>query len=101
MFEAYAIHTTQVPRLIGVPDVPASRPLVVCHIGQPPHLGLAKAQRLAADDKSQPLLVPVFIAAVAVCLPDGWRNEPDLFVIANRLDRAVAGLCKFANAHFT
>ncbi len=80
--------------------VSAGRLFSMSEISQSPHFVLAKSKFLAAKDELQPFLVRVFIAAIAVRPTDGLWQQSDLFVVPDSLYRAIAGPCKFTDAHF-
>lgn len=80
--------------------VSAGRLFLMSEISQSPHFALAKSKFLTAKDELQPLLVRVFIAAIAVRPTDGLWQQSDLFIVPDGRCRAIAGPCKFTDAHF-
>jgi len=80
--------------------ISAGRLFLMSEISQSPYFVLAKSKFLTAKDELQPFLVRVFIAAIAVRPTDCSWQQSDLFVVADGLRRAIAGPCKFTDAHF-
>ena len=79
--------------------VSAGRLLLMGEVSQSPHFDLAEPKFLATKDEPQPFLVRVVIAAVTVCPTSGLWQQPYFFVVPDGLSRAIAGPCKFADAH--
>ncbi len=79
--------------------VSAGRLFLMSEISQSPYFVLAKSKFLTAKDELQPFPVRVLIAAIAVGPTDCSWQQSDLFVVADGLRRAIAGPCKFTDAH--
>ena len=80
--------------------VSAGRLFLMSQISQSPHFALTKSKFFTAEDELQPFLMRVIIAAIAVRPTDGLWQQLDFFVVPDGLYRAIAGPCKFTNAHF-
>ncbi len=80
-------------------NVVACRFVGVRQVRQAAHFDLAEPQSPVPEDELQPLVMLRRVMPITVALTGRRWQQPDLFIVADRLDRTVTECRELADSH--